>query len=102
MKRKALALLLYGLLLADKERWSDVSVAVELAFAGKGLTSPGKVHLLQGITHHNLCKLARAQSSFEHAMFFVDSRDQAHRWISHVSASWMPATDYATWAYSSR
>jgi len=41
MKRKALALLLYGLLLADKERWSDVIVAVELAFAGKGVDVAG-------------------------------------------------------------
>ena len=85
-------------LLADKERWSDVIAAVELAFAGAGLTSPGKAHLLQGIAHYQLGQPARAQSSFERAREFADSGDQARQWIS---ATRTPAADHYASAYSS-
>jgi tetratricopeptide (TPR) repeat protein len=86
-------------LLADKEQWPDVIAAVELAFAGAGLTSPGKAHLLQGIAHYNLAQPAKAQSAFGRARAFADSGDQARQWIS---ATQTPATDQYTWAYSSR
>ena len=85
-------------LLADKEQWSDVIAAVELAFAGSGLTSPGKAHLLQGIAHYNLGQPARALSSFQRAGEFADSADQARQWIRVTR---LPASDQYAGAYSS-
>ncbi|MEN8801034.1 MAG: tetratricopeptide repeat protein [Thiogranum sp.] len=85
-------------LLADKERWPDVIAAIEQAFAGTGLTSPGKAHLLQGIAHYNLDQPARAQSSFGRARSFADSADQARQWLG---ATHTPAVDHYASAHSS-
>ncbi len=91
-------------LLAEKERWPEVIVAVELALAGEGLSSPGKAHLLRGIAQYHLDQSAEAWSSFGRAREFADSGDQARQWLSHLGAGRTPAssssTSYAT-AYSS-
>ena len=89
-------------LLADKEQWSDVIAAVELALAAAELGSPGKAHLLQGIAHYNLRQPAKAKSSFERAGTFADSREQAQQWTRHLSAGQAPATEQYIWAYSSQ
>jgi tetratricopeptide (TPR) repeat protein len=88
-------------LLADKERWQEVIVAVELALAGPGPTSPGKAHLLQGIAHYNLGRPGKAQSSFGRARTFADSQKQARQWISHLGAHQAPATEQYASANSS-
>jgi tetratricopeptide (TPR) repeat protein len=80
-------------LLADREQWTAARREAEAALKTGGLAVPGKAHLLQGIAHYRLQQLQRAQTSFELAGDFEDTRQQAGRWLQHVEAARSNATD---------
>jgi tetratricopeptide (TPR) repeat protein len=82
-------------LLADKEDWSEVVRATELALAGDALTRRGTAHLLAGIAHFHLQHPREARSCFERAREFDRSRHQAEQWLQHLATSQLYAGSHS-------
>jgi tetratricopeptide (TPR) repeat protein len=82
-------------LLADKEDWSEVVRATELALAGDALTRRGTAHLLAGIAHFHLQHPREARGCFERAREFDRSRHQAEQWLQHLATSQLYAGSHS-------
>jgi tetratricopeptide (TPR) repeat protein len=82
-------------LLADKEDWSEVVRATELALAGDALTRRGTAHLLAGVAHFHLQHPREARSCFERAREFDRSRHQAEQWLQHLATSQLYAGSHS-------